>query len=232
MSSVQGLWKNTIFFLSTVLVGCDGNQDAGVTADPVVREQTETAQVVQPQAEFISSTMDHGQLPAPIVSTGHSAHGHVVTAGMEHVQHQQHIIAMQATEQPTHGHHTEHMHGVSGSSDNIAGIHIQMTSDQGHYQVRVKSELDPIVINRVHSWTLNLKTTSGEPVENAQITVNGGMPAHKHGLPTAPEVTEYLGEGDYLVEGLMFQMPGHWQVGFDISADAVTDRVTFDFVLE
>jgi len=133
---------------------------------------------------------------------------------------------------PAHGVHSEHMHDVSVSSDDIAGIHIPMMTGQGHYQVSVKSEFKPLVINRIHSWTLHLETASGEPVADAQITVDGGMPAHNHGLPTAPEVTEYLGEGDYLVEGLMFQMPGHWQVSFDISADAVSDSVTFDFVLE
>ena len=36
------------------------------------------------------------------------------------------------------------------------------------------------------------------------------MPEHGHGFPTVPEVTEYLGDGKYLVEGLKFSMPGWW----------------------
>jgi hypothetical protein len=42
---------------------------------------------------------------------------------------------------------------------------------------------------------------NGEPVENATIAVDGDMPEHGHGLPTCPQVTKYLGNGDYLVEG-------------------------------
>ena len=34
------------------------------------------------------------------------------------------------------------------------------------------------------------------------------MPEHNHGFPTAPRVTENLGEGDYLLEGMRFNMGG------------------------
>jgi hypothetical protein len=57
------------------------------------------------------------------------------------------------------------------------------------------------------------------------------MPQHGHGLPTLPQVTENLGEGDYRVEGLKFHMPGWWIVEFDISADGMNDHVTFNLQL-
>jgi len=60
----------------------------------------------------------------------------------------------------------------------------------------------------MHSWILRLETLDGQPVRNAEITVAGGMPKHNHGLPTAPQVTRELGNGDYLVEGIKFQMAG------------------------
>jgi hypothetical protein len=77
-----------------------------------------------------------------------------------------------------------------------------------------------------------VETAAGEVVESAVITVDGGMPAHNHGLPTAPEVTGYLCNGDYLVEGMMFQMPGHWQVNFVINAGGQSDSVIINLVLK
>jgi hypothetical protein len=58
------------------------------------------------------------------------------------------------------------------------------------------------------------------------------MPQHGHGLPTSPQVTQNLGNGDYLVEGMKFQMPGWWEVRFSISAGAQTDTITFNLTLQ
>jgi len=104
-------------------------------------------------------------------------------------------------------------------------------SDAGLFVARISSGVEPIEINRLHRWTLHVDGADGEPVLGAVITIDGGMPMHDHGLPTAPRVTEERGGGDYLVEGMKFQMPGHWTVTFTIVADGGEDRVTFDLML-
>ncbi|HCB50857.1 MAG TPA: hypothetical protein DEP47_15400 [Chloroflexi bacterium] len=86
-------------------------------------------------------------------------------------------------------------------------------------------------MNEIHSWTIHLETPDGQAVENAQIAVDGGMPQHNHGFPTAPEVTEELGGGDYLLEGVKFNMAGWWELKLAISAGDQTDDVTFNLVL-
>jgi hypothetical protein len=100
------------------------------------------------------------------------------------------------------------------------------------FRATFSSELDPIAINQIHSWTLHLETAEGDAVENAEITVDGGMPQHDHGLPTAPEVTQELGGGDYVVEGMRFHMTGWWEVKFAVEADGQRDSVTFNLMLE
>jgi len=104
-------------------------------------------------------------------------------------------------------------------------------SDKGYYAVYYTSDVDPIEINRIHAWTLHVETVNGIPVEDAEISVDGGMPAHNHGLPTQPRVTENLGDGDYRVEGLRFHMGGAWQVTFTIESGGEADTVTFDLAL-
>ena len=105
-----------------------------------------------------------------------------------------------------------------------------LSSDQGLFRISYTPERD-IRINQIQSWTLHVETADGQPVENAQIIVDGDMPQHGHGLPTLLQVTENLGQGDYRVEGLKFHMPGWWIVEFDISADGMGDHVTFNLQL-
>jgi hypothetical protein len=151
---------------------------------------------------------------------------------MDHEEHRKHMQMMGGMDHSEHMDHSGHMHGETSSASDMAGLDHPQFSTQGLYTASVTSALDPIIINQMHSWTLHLENAAKEPIDNAVITVDGGMPAHNHGLPTSPEVTEALGNGDYLVEGLLFQMPGHWQVSFEISVDGQTDSVTFDFNLE
>ncbi len=105
-------------------------------------------------------------------------------------------------------------------------------SDGGLFQVTYIPALNPIPINDLHEWTLHVETADGAPVEDAVITVSGGMPGHKsHGMPTAPQVTESLGNGDYRVEGMQFQMGGWWTITFTIDAAGQRDSITFNLKL-
>ena len=106
------------------------------------------------------------------------------------------------------------------------------TSDNGLFSVSYTPASGSIPVNQMHQWTLHVETTGGQPVENATITLDGDMPQHGHGLPTSPQVTEYLGNGDYLVEGLKFQMGGWWVMDFVITADGQSDKVQFNMMLE
>lgn len=83
----------------------------------------------------------------------------------------------------------------------------------------------------LQSWMLTLKTPAGAPVENAAIDVSGGMPQHDHGLPTSPQVADYLGQGRYRIDGIKFTMAGWWQLHLAISAAAGSDTVVFNIVL-
>lgn len=82
-------------------------------------------------------------------------------------------------------------------------------------------------INAMHSWVLHIHTKDGEPVEGAQVEVDGGMPEHDHGLPTRPRVTAELGGGDYRLDGLRFHMRGYWEIVVSV----VTDDGEFEVTL-
>ena len=106
------------------------------------------------------------------------------------------------------------------------------TSDNGLFSVSYTPANGTVPVNEMHQWTLHVETADGQPVEHATITLDGDMPQHGHGLPTSPQVTEYLGNGDYRVEGLKFQMGGWWVMDFVITAQGQSDTVRFNMMLD
>lgn len=106
------------------------------------------------------------------------------------------------------------------------------SSDNGLFNVSYASANGTVPVNQMHQWTLHVETADGQLVENATITVDGDMPQHGHGLPTRPQVTEYLGDGNYRVEGLRFQMGGWWVMDFAITAEGQRDTVRFNMLLK
>ena len=105
-------------------------------------------------------------------------------------------------------------------------------SDNDLFRVSYVSSQEIVPINQMHQWTLHVETLDGQLVEDASINVDGDMPQHRHGLPTHPQVTKYLGNGDYLIEGMKFQMGGWWVMDFTINAADRTDAVHFNMMLK
>lgn len=105
-------------------------------------------------------------------------------------------------------------------------------SDKALFKVSYTASTGTIPVNQMHQWTLHVETANGQPVEGATINVDGDMPQHGHDLPTRPRVTKYLGNGDYLVDGMKFQMGGWWLMDFTITANGQTDAVHFNMMLK
>ena len=130
--------------------------------------------------------------------------------------------------------------GIAMDSDNMdmsggsmaADALEPQTTENGLFTVSAVSQLDPVVINETHAWTVHIETAEGSPVTDAEIAIEGAMPEHNHGFPTAPRVTENLGEGDYLLEGMRFNMAGVWVLTLEISSGDQSDSVTFEFELQ
>jgi len=108
------------------------------------------------------------------------------------------------------GHHSE----MSFSGRDNA---VTQTSREGLYKLSLFSNQSPIPLQKIHSWTLHVETAKGKPAEHLKIYVNGGMPMHRHGFPTKPRMSDHLGGGDYRVDGIKFNMAGHWEMRFNVT---------------
>lgn len=58
-----------------------------------------------------------------------------------------------------------------------------------------------------------------KPVEQAEVYIDGGMPAHSHGLPTSPKVVWIANTNLYEIQGLKFSMPGKWLLKFKVKIE-------------
>ena len=63
------------------------------------------------------------------------------------------------------------------------------------------------------------------------LSVDAWMPEHRHGMNYKVSVKPQPG-GRYRADGLLFHMPGRWEVIFELRAAGRTDRLTQSEVIE
>ncbi|MGH0036377.1 MAG: FixH family protein [Myxococcota bacterium] len=113
-----------------------------------------------------------------------------------------------------------------GASDPASGPGWEAASNDGLYRVRFAPRGGPARLGVLHDWVVHVEAADGSRFEATRITVDGGMPQHGHGLVTVPRVTRSLGDGDYLVEGMKFHMPGEWTFQIGVVGPAGGDSAT------
>ena len=100
------------------------------------------------------------------------------------------------------------------------------SSAEGRY-VATLDAAGPLRPRRMLTVRVALHDAQGNAVEGAQISIDGGMPEHGHGLPTRPRVKGSLG-GVYEIEGVRFNMGGWWELRLEIAGPRGADTVTFN----
>jgi hypothetical protein len=109
---------------------------------------------------------------------------------------------------------------------------LESRSKRGNFVVDVESRLNPVPTGVTHEWVVTVMDVKRGRVSGCSVRFDGEMPAHGHGLPTAPRVTQELEPGSYLVEGVRFSMPGHWRLAVALERCAGhQDTAVFDLQL-
>src|SRR5437762_8691147 len=70
-----------------------------------------------------------------------------------------------------------------------------------------------IEVGQPFTLLLNACTRTGGPAE--LVAIDATMPEHKHGMNYAPTIVS-RGDGRFRIEGMVFHMPGTWEVVFDV----------------
>ncbi len=102
--------------------------------------------------------------------------------------------------------------------------------ESARYSVGFRTQPEKISVGKHFSMELAVCPKSGaQPPES--LRVDAHMPEHRHGMNYKAEVTAAPG-GHHRASGLMFHMPGRWELVFDVRSGGRTDRLTQSIVLE
>ncbi len=80
-------------------------------------------------------------------------------------------------------------------------------------------------------FTLDVAVCSKTQEIAETIKVDAHMPEHRHGMNYAPSLKP-AGANRWRAEGLMFHMPGKWELVFEVRAAGKTDRITHSVMLQ
>lgn len=100
-------------------------------------------------------------------------------------------------------------------------------SASSRYSVTIKPEGSTIPIGAVHRWLISIEDReNGQKIKPIGLRIDGGMPAHGHGLPTAPKASEYDETRGWLIDGVKFNMAGLWQLTVKFQTNEIWDTAT------
>lgn len=119
---------------------------------------------------------------------------------------------------------------VDSSAQGRPQAAIEARTENG-WTVRAFSESPNTSPGRMHKWRIQVLNPQGRPAPDAVISVRGGMPEHDHGLPTQPQITDYLGDGYHRLEGVRFHMPGNWQLILSIDTGRTVETAVLEFFI-
>jgi DNA-binding beta-propeller fold protein YncE len=110
---------------------------------------------------------------------------------------------------------------------------IEACSSGGSYGLRMRSQPAPAPLNDYFSLDVEVREgcTGGELAHGVGLEVDAWMPEHVHGMNTVPRVVPRAG-GGFLASGLLFHMPGRWELFLDVLRDGVLERTQLDLMLE
>jgi hypothetical protein len=98
------------------------------------------------------------------------------------------------------------------------------TVDGTRYTVVYKTVPEPVKVGT--HFAVDFAVCPRAPADApSAVRVDANMPAHRHGMNYRPVVTAKSSEL-YRAEGLLFHMPGRWDLTFDVDGGGRTERLT------
>ena len=102
--------------------------------------------------------------------------------------------------------------------------------ENAQYEIVFRSAPAPIETGKYFSLDFAVCPRGNAPPPEA-IRVDAVMPEHRHGMNYRPVVVP-RGNGLYRADGLMWHMPGRWELRFDVVTAAGVERLVATTQLE
>ncbi|MGD9884152.1 MAG: hypothetical protein AB7U95_28995 [Reyranella sp.] len=86
-----------------------------------------------------------------------------------------------------------------------------------------------IEVGQPFSLLFNVCTRKDNPAE--LLAVDAHMPEHRHGMNYRPAIVS-AGKGRFRADGLVFHMPGRWELDIDVRAGSETERLNHEIIVK
>src|SRR6185503_15669821 len=123
------------------------------------------------------------------------------------------------------------IHGTGAKRPAASEFGLGPRASAGGRYVATLEPARPLRPRQMQTVRVTVRDAEGRAIDEAQISIDGGMPQHGHGLPTRPRVTRNVGDGIYEIEGVRFNMGGWWEFKLAIAGPGGADTVTFNLNL-
>lgn len=117
---------------------------------------------------------------------------------------------------------------ATACGDQIAGTARRI--ENAKYEIVFRSAPAPIETGKHFSLDFAVCPRGSAPEPEA-MRVDAVMPEHRHGMNYRPVVVA-RGNGLYRADGLMWHMPGRWELRFDVVTTAGVERLVATTELE
>ena len=95
--------------------------------------------------------------------------------------------------------------------------------ENSRYQIAYRTDVNPVPVG-MHFIVDFAVCPRGRAAIPTAVRVDANMPDHRHGMNYRPVVTTSA-PGVYRAEGLLFHMPGRWDLTFDVVTGNTTQRL-------
>jgi len=113
--------------------------------------------------------------------------------------------------------------GTAAACEHALGADARVAEDGG-FRLAYRTDPTPVPVGEPFAVLLAVCATGGgAPPE--RIAVDAWMPAHGHGMNYRPTVTREA-PGRFRAEGLLFHMPGRWDLRVEIATGASPVRLS------
>ncbi len=106
------------------------------------------------------------------------------------------------------------------------------SAESSSYRLQLLSASPLLPERGSNEWLVELTSKTNESLDSCEVNATPYMPEHGHGAPAQPQVMK-TPQSDYLIQEILFTMPGLWELTFDIQCgETSSELVIYSFWLE
>jgi hypothetical protein len=112
------------------------------------------------------------------------------------------------------------------------GLATTADSDGGTFRLELEPSTLPVPVNELFELlvTVTLLRELDDP-NPLWLDLQTEMPGHGHGMSTRARI-EPLGDGRFVVRGLLLHMAGQWELAFDVAKGRMHEKAIVRFSLD